>query len=83
MKIILNESGLNKIISESIKSMLVEHYHGSLYPFTILPLLYYILSDNNLISDKTDDYQAFRSGVYYNLFGIWFNPNFTFSIHII
>lgn len=65
-KIILNERGLNKIISESIKSMLVEHYHGSLYHFTTLPLLYSILSDNNLISEKTDDYQASRSGVYYN-----------------
>lgn len=57
----LNENELKYIIKETV-NLLTEHYHGDLYHFTTLPLLYSICKQNNLIPDKPDNIVINRKG---------------------
>lgn len=58
------ENNLNKIINETTRKILNEVYHSKLYHYTTLPLLYCILTQNNLIADHTDEFWDYRKGTY-------------------
>lgn len=53
----LNETKLRKIITESIKTILKEHYRGKLYHFTTLAGLYGMANTNKLESSYGDDFR--------------------------
>ena len=49
-----NEIEYDLNITEAVKSVLKENYHGEIYHFTTLPMLYCIVRDNSLMSDRPD-----------------------------
>ena len=52
-----NEIEYDLNITEAVKSILKENYHGEIYHFTTLPMLYCIVRDNSLIPDRPDQEQ--------------------------
>jgi len=49
-----NEIEYDLNITEAVKSVLKENYHGEIYHFTTLPMLYCIVKDNSLIPGIPD-----------------------------
>ena len=60
----LTESDVRKIVNKCIRRIINESYRGTLYHFTTLPSLYWILQQNNLIGDYSDEFCDYRKGTY-------------------